>query len=345
MNQFYMTFIVLFAPHCICQREPLQLAYFTPKQTYLQPHEIQHTWIIRQFSLHEKYNTSEILSPMLHAPTTDEYEWYLQILPNYIDEGTKTVSLRVYLSKNSTVREATAMTNVSIIDDKKQVLHSKNFKTPKECIAGARQAWGWLDFCIRDYFFRTHLLRNDTLTLSINIKWSSEHSHEVVQTNPVLETTIIKCNHSENYASMLGNPEFADVVFITNGGNYPAHKSILAAQSPVFAAMFRQKDTKNGKNKKIRINVSKNIDEEVLHAMLRYIYTGKCDNFEKLADKLFLAAAKYGLDGLRKICEKTLCKTLSIKNAAKLLVFAEEHHANLLKSKAEEFIANNRLKS
>ncbi|XP_065223081.1 speckle-type POZ protein-like [Planococcus citri] len=361
MNPFYITWIVLFAPYCFSQSEPSKLALnkdpenFPPFHTYLKTHEMKYTWIIHQFSLHETFNTSEILSPMLHAPTADRCEWYIRIIPNHIAEGNETICLWVHLSNNSMVREAVAMTNISIINDKKEVLHFRNNIMPRKFIAGAsRGCWGWPDFCNKDDFFRNHLLQNDTLTLSVDIKRLSEQSYEVVQSNTSAssthapstpETTITKASPSENLESMLENPEFADVVFITNGGHYPAHKSILAARSPVFAAMFRRKDTKNGKNKKIRINVSKNMDGEVLHAMLKYIYTGKYENFEKLAEKLFVAAAKYGLEGLQKICEESLCETLSVKNAAKLLVFAEEHQADKLKSKAKEVIANSQLGS
>ncbi|XP_065224450.1 speckle-type POZ protein-like [Planococcus citri] len=351
MNPFYIAWIVLFVPYCISQGEPLKLVLnkdpenSTPSHVYLQTHEVKHTLIIHEFSLHETFNISEISLPMLHPPTTDRYEWYIKIFPNYIDAGIKCISVRVYLSNDSAVREAIAMTNISIINDKKEVLHYRNYKMSRKFIAGVpEKSWGWENFCNRDDFFRNHLLQNDTLTLSINIKWPCEQSYEVVQnntssTNPTPETTITKANPSENFEWMLENPEFADVVFITNGSNYPAHKSILAARSPVFAAMFRRKDTKNGKLKKIQITVN-NMDEEVLRAMLRYIYTGKCENFEKLADKLFVAAAKYGLKGLQKICEETLCETLSVKNAARLLVFAEEHHADKLKSRVKEVLAN-----
>ncbi|XP_065223893.1 speckle-type POZ protein-like [Planococcus citri] len=313
MNPFNITWKdIPFVSSCISQTEPSKLASdkhpknITTSHTRLQTHEVKHILIIHEFSLHETFNTNVILSPMLHASTTDRFEWYVKIFPNYIHEDIKTIGLYVHLSNNSKVAEAMATTNISIINHKNEALRTVKLAMAKEFQSGTPETnwgWGWTNFCNKDDLFRNHLLQEkDTLTLSINIKWLPEQSCKVVQsimssTDPTLETTCIKLNPSENLESMLENPEFADVVFITNGHMYPAHRSILAARSPAFADMIRRKDTKNGKNKKIRIQVT-NVDGEVLHAMLKYIYTGKCENFEKLAEKLFVAAVKYGLDGL-----------------------------------------------
>ncbi|XP_065222352.1 speckle-type POZ protein-like isoform X1 [Planococcus citri] len=352
MNPFYISWIVLFAPYCISQIEPSKLALnidsgnLTRSQTHWQTHEIKHIWTINQFSLHEELNTSKILTPKLRASTTDKYEWYAEIKPNEIYNGGKTIALWIYLSEGSTVTEVLAMNNVSIINHRKEVSFykqtpvSRNFKLGTEA-----RGWGWKSFCPKDDFFRNQLLQNDTLILFIYIKWITESSNNLshqleissASPTPTPDTTAIKCDLSEDFESLLEDPKCADVIFTTNGSNYPAHKYILAARSPFFAAMFRRKDSKDGKLRKIRINVT-HMDEEVLRAMLRYIYTGKYENLGKLADKLFVAAAKYGLEGLKKICERTLCETLTAENADDMFVFAKKHHANELKSKVIEFL-------
>ncbi|XP_065224904.1 speckle-type POZ protein B-like [Planococcus citri] len=347
------------------QSEPSKNAdseYMIRCDTFMQFHEIKYLWTIRQFSHHETLNTSEILSPKLRAPTTNEYEWDIKIDPNHIHERNKTIAVYVFLSGGSTVRETAENFCVSIINHKKETLFYKNQTIIKH---QAGTGHGWYGYCNKDDFFRNHLLQNDTLMLLINIKWLSQHcnnvSHEreIPPPTPSHETTTILLNSSDHFKSPQENPKFAnvlttndsdfqstletlkhsDVVFTTNGSNYPAHKAILAARSPIFAAMFQRKDAKGGKNKTIRINV-KQMNEEVLRAMLRYIYTGKCENLGKLADKLFVAAAKYGLDGLRQICEQKLCETLSAEKAEDMFVFAKKHHANELKSKAVEFLTS-----
>ncbi|XP_065223701.1 speckle-type POZ protein-like [Planococcus citri] len=357
MNPFYITGVLFFAFYCIGQTEPTNPSINVDsenilvhcKKTCAQVHEIKYTWVIKNFSAYDKYTQREFLSPKIRALTTDRIELDLRLHPNgWTGSFIEDVRFNIFTSSESIVKEVLADCDVSIINHNKEVLLNKHLNSII-CVPVRKDRWieNDLTLCSNDDFFQRHLLQNDTLTMLFHIKCFLKPSANDVSLQPKIptpDTVIVKNNLSENFESMLNNPEFADVVFITNGGNFSAHKLILAARSPVFAGMFRRKDTKNGKNKKIRINEA-NMDEEVLHAMLKYIYTGKCDNFEKLADKLFVAAAKYGLDGLRKICEEELCESLSVDNAVRLLAFAEKHHADKLKSRVKEVIANGLLAS
>lgn len=63
---------------------------------------------------------------------------------------------------------------------------------------------------------------------------------------------------------------------------------ILLARSPVFAAMFEHEMEERKQNKVAIIDV----DHDVLKEMLRFIYTGKSPNLEKMADDLLAAADK-----------------------------------------------------
>ncbi|XP_065223543.1 speckle-type POZ protein B-like [Planococcus citri] len=311
----------------------------------IQVHEIKLIWAIHNFSVYETLGYTEIFSPDLQAPTTDKYVWYIKLTPNghHNDYYRDHIGLDVYLSKSSNATQTLAKYDISIINRETQVISIVK-SPPEKLLAGNSKCWQ--DFRSKtSSSFRYQFLNNDTLTLFIHIKWISEPSkvnvsHQCDTSSPaaMLDPTLTKCcNLSEMLESMLENPEFADVVFTTNGKSYPAHKNILAARSQVFATMLREKEVKHGKSKKIEIKVA-HMSEEVLRAMLRYIYTGKCENLSELADKLFIAAVKYDLDGLRDICEQTLYKAVSAQNAAAMLEFAEKHRANELKSKAMEFI-------
>ncbi|XP_065223724.1 speckle-type POZ protein B-like [Planococcus citri] len=307
-------------------------------ETCVQIHELKYIWAIHNFNLYE----NDIVSPKLYASTTDRYEWQINVTTR--DENW--VGLYVQLSSESKVNKTFAKYDISIINHHNEVIHKRESPI-KKLASGQKNYW---EFCKIDDCFRKHLLKNDTLTLLIRIKWISEssirnNSVSLPQTTyspvPTSNPAIINhSNFSENFESMLENPRFADVIFVTNGSNYPAHKFILAARSAVFATMFQQKDTKDGKSRKIRVNVI-HINEQVLRAMLRYIYTGKCENFAELAyDELFEVAAKYGLNGLKKICEQNLGEALSAQNAAEMLAFAKKHHIDKLKFKARELLKN-----
>lgn len=137
--------------------------------------------------------------------------------------------------------------------------------------------------------------------------------------------------------------------------------AFFAARSPVFQAMFEHEMEERKHN---RVDIT-DVDHEVLREMLRFIYTGKASNLEKMADDLLAAADKvrfwncwilmykffdwifflfvfiflqYALERLKVMCEEALCTNLSIDNAAEILILADLHSADQLKAQAIDFI-------
>ena len=86
-----------------------------------------------------------------------------------------------------------------------------------------------------------------------------------------------------------------------------------------------------------RVEIS-DVDHEVFREMLRFIYTGKAANLERMADDLLAAADKYALERLKVMCEEALCTNLSTENSAEVLILADLHSADQLKAQAIDFI-------
>lgn len=63
---------------------------------------------------------------------------------------------------------------------------------------------------------------------------------------------------------------------------------LFPARSPVFAAMFEHEMEERKRN---RVDIT-DVDHEVLREMLRFIYTGRAPNLDKMADDLLAAADK-----------------------------------------------------
>ena len=63
---------------------------------------------------------------------------------------------------------------------------------------------------------------------------------------------------------------------------------LLPARSPVFNAMFEHEMEERKQN---RVEIT-DVDHEVMREMLRFIYTGKAPNLDKMADDLLAAADK-----------------------------------------------------
>uniref|UniRef100_A0A914BWM4 Uncharacterized protein n=1 Tax=Acrobeloides nanus TaxID=290746 RepID=A0A914BWM4_9BILA len=119
----------------------------------------------------------------------------------------------------------------------------------------------------------------------------------------------------------------------------PVHKAILAARSPVFAAMLTHSDTNEVKTNTLVIT---DVDYDVVVEMLSFIYSGRCSNeLNDLASPLLIAADKYRLDELKSHCETCLIQSLNHGNACELLVIADMYKASRLRKRAVQFILQN----
>ena len=126
---------------------------------------------------------------------------------------------------------------------------------------------------------------------------------------------------STQFEKLFEEMQFSDVNFLIGGREFPAHKSILAARSKVFAAMFQDPVKENSTNQ-IAIE---DMEPEVFEELLRFIYTGRVllDKMETLASGLFIAADKYLLDELKGKCGNYLLHHMSPDNCIVLLLHGD----------------------
>ena len=140
--------------------------------------------------------------------------------------------------------------------------------------------------------------------------------------------------------------KFSDVKFVLSSKEsgsmaveFPVHKVILAARSPVFVKMFEH-DMKESATNKVKVD---DIQPNVFKEMLIYIYTGRVPKIgdENMAFDLLYAADKYQLDHLKSLCEQQIISSLKVMNAARIILFAHLHNAPKLKQIALRFISKN----
>lgn len=124
---------------------------------------------------------------------------------------------------------------------------------------------------------------------------------------------------------------------------FKAHRSLLAARSPVFAAMFRysseEQDGSPAKKNPKRLVVV-NTDPLAFKAMLHFIYT---DKFPDPADiplvaRLLALADRYIIDLLKFKCEEFLAERLTIDNCSELERLADQRSATVLHNTAVRFM-------
>lgn len=181
--------------------------------------------------------------------------------------------------------------------------------------------------------FQVDFAREKTLEIRFMFSLQEEILENVpLYTNPRRLPDIQLLDH---LAGLLENDKFSDVTVIVRSKEFPVHKAILSARSPVFAAMFGQAMLESQQN---RVTID-DIDPKVFQEVLRFIYTGTVKELEQMPGELLAAADKYALDKLRSDCEEHLGATLSVESATKTLHLADLHNAGQLKQRAIQFIA------
>ena len=105
-----------------------------------------------------------------------------------------------------------------------------------------------------------------------------------------------------------------------DGQTIGAHKNVLMAKSPVFAAMF-QHEMEESKTGRITI---KDIDPDVFQQLLYFIYSGrkKTPLTEENVQPLFVAADKYDVKDLWEECIFYMVSSIRVYNAIDLMIFA-----------------------
>lgn len=183
--------------------------------------------------------------------------------------------------------------------------------------------WGFKKFIRRDFLLdeANGLLPEDKLTIFCEVSVVADSVNISGQSN-IIQFKVPECKLSEDLGNLFDNERFSDVTLAVGGREFQAHKAILAgtyislpllflfyfifvelgistsfnrlcifesaARSPVFAAMFEHEMEERKQN---RVAIS-DVDHDVLKEMLRFIYTGKAPNLEKMADDLLAAADK-----------------------------------------------------
>ncbi|XP_076655273.1 TD and POZ domain-containing protein 2 isoform X1 [Halictus rubicundus] len=177
----------------------------------------------------------------------------------------------------------------------------------------------------------------------------------------LVKIQIIQCenekhNLSQDMARLLKRPNGADTKLVCGGLNdaeIPVHSNIIAARSSVLAEMIsllgepqvsvkskvniaedKALDIQNAKEEKGQYKfVLELLDltKEVIEELLRYIYTDHIDNLDNLAPQLLSLAERFGLQGMKELCERNLIETINPENIASRLLVADEFRCSALK--------------
>ncbi|XP_054726822.1 protein roadkill [Anastrepha obliqua] len=295
--------------------------------------KFSYMWTINNFSFCREEMGEVLKSSTFSAGASDKLKWCLRVNPKGLDEESKDYLSLYLLLVSCNKSEVRAKFKFSILNAKREETKAMESQRAYRFVQG--KDWGFKKFIRRDFLLdeANGLLPEDKLTIFCEVSVVADSVNISGQSN-IVQFKVPECRLSEDLGALFDNEKFSDVTLAVAGREFQAHKAILAARSEVFNAMFEHEMEERKLN---RVDIH-DVDHEVLREMLRFIYTGKAPNLEKMADDLLAAADKYALEKLKVMCEEALCLNLSVDTAAETLILADLHSADQLKAQTIDFI-------
>lgn len=123
--------------------------------------------------------------------------------------------------------------------------------------------------------------------------------------------------------SLLEAGDFADVTFVIGDTRIKGHKCILASRSSFFKNMF----TVGMRECEESVISVQDISLATFKKLLEFIYSDQLSELENAdqAIDVLVAANKYGLDRLKRLCEKFLVALIDLENVVELLYLSDMH--------------------
>ncbi|KAL6654204.1 hypothetical protein ACP70R_007669 [Stipagrostis hirtigluma subsp. patula] len=212
-----------------------------------------------------------------------------------------------------------------------------SFRSAIYTFSGKAASQGYPRFIAREALEKSTYLWNDSFRVRCDVTVLKEIQRKDATTTRFV--IVPPPAMDRDLGHLLTSGEGADVMFEVDGETISAHRSILAARSPVFKAQLLGPMKEN-------TAVCMWIDDmegRVFKAMLDFVYT---DSFPKIdqgetvvmAQHLLVAADRFGLERLKLMCEDKLCNYVDTSNVETILALSEQHGCHGLKEACFEFL-------
>ncbi|XP_057321798.1 speckle-type POZ protein-like [Microplitis mediator] len=297
-------------------------------------HKVLYEWKINAISTYLNAPVTEdglvLKSPEFSVGTEINDNWYISlnfkksklcVCPNFI-------SIFLY---NCTENEITTDAVFFILNNDTERVFIRDFKK----VYKSQLGWGFEEFLEKERLQKEkfELIPHDILTVGVEVTVYDECT-TITTSVPFKD---IKSQMSHDYEELYNSKIGSDVVVEVGDKEFPAHKIILIARSPVLAAMFSHEMIEKKDNRLTIID----IDPEIFEKVLEYIYTDKVVDLDDDANDLLEAADKYQLETLKQMCQNSLSKSLTAENSIYLMTLAERHNAKELLEYVSEFMVVN----
>ena len=159
--------------------------------------------------------------------------------------------------------------------------------------------------------------------------------------------TVVYISHSDISLNthmnipLFNSETFSDVqIVLDNNEKIFAHKCILSSRNIVFEAMLKNNSFKEAQENTIKIV---DFSADVINELIFFIYTGTAPKANTIAKDLLIAADKYQMPDLKRLCEIEMISSINKENAFDIIKFAVtwDSQSNFLYQRAICFMAHN----
>ncbi|CAN6318452.1 unnamed protein product [Urochloa humidicola] len=262
-------------------------------------------------------------------------KWYVKYMPNgYESENIDFISL--YLELDNNVAEAVKATaKFSLLDQDGKPVPSYSLTT-RLINFTEKRCWGYPSFIKREVLEKSEYLKDDSFTVRIDVTVMKD-----IHTQDTPVVVVPPSDMHRHFGDLLSSKDGADVRFQVHKKTFPAHRSILAARSPVFKKALLGRMKEGFTTNAIPID---DMEAEVFGALLTFIYTDKLPDMEEeeesaMLQHLLVAGDRYNLERLKLICEDKLCNHITTGSAASILALAQQHNCHGLKEACLDFLS------
>ena len=256
---------------------------------------VQFDWKIENFAQNGLFLRPAFRSPDFHAPADEDVKWYIYV---HQEDAVKAKDRKIALSLHPIPRSIFKSNSIfanftfSLTDQESHLefftseIRSEMYPQDSNC----------LKLTVVNAIANVELLSIPTLLVRCKIQYKVTTMVPPSWNYPDLATDLERF-----YLTSMTN---GDITFIVGKKEIQAHKAILSARSPVFAAMF-QHDMKEAALNRVDIV---GIEPAVFQALLRFIYTDQVNLTSENSEALLAAADRYFIDLLKAKCEAFLTK-------------------------------------
>ncbi|KAJ1276445.1 hypothetical protein BS78_05G215100 [Paspalum vaginatum] len=278
--------------------------------------------------------------------TVGGHSWCIRHYPDGFDgKNPGWISVSLYLTRPSSFRAIVmARFRLSLLDTAGQPIPGRSFEWQRPFSIAGQRSWGVPRFIPSDggvLVEGSGILEDDCFSIACDLT-VFKGAGRAAATKPFVK--VPPSAFSEELGRLLYGGQGADVTFVVGGELFSAHRSILAARSPVFKAeLFGPMMEKAA----ARVQVH-DMEPVVFRAMLHFVYTDSLlgaaamgvgvEDRVAMAQHLLVAADRFGLRRLKLICEDFLCNHVSKRTAATSLVLAVQHGCQGLRDACFAFL-------